>query len=84
MSNSLLNAHIAYGEPCGDDADFMEISDWAGDRLLRDSAIDQLIALLKGLEVPDVGFWCNQQPEDLRLLGAAIATQAKRETEQTQ
>lgn len=30
MSNELLNAHIALGEPCGEDADFAQIADWAG------------------------------------------------------
>ena len=30
MSNELLNAHITLGEPCGADADFAQIADWAG------------------------------------------------------
>ena len=34
MSNELCNAHIAFGSPCGEDADFMEIADWAGCILL--------------------------------------------------
>lgn len=83
MSNQLFNAHIAYGEPCGDDAGLLEIADWAGDRLLRDSTIDQLVALLTGLEVPDLGFRLQQEPESLRLLGAAIVNQAKQATEKT-
>jgi hypothetical protein len=84
VSNSVLNAHIAYGAPCGDDAGLLEIAEWAGDRLLRDSTIEQLIALLNGLEVPDLGFWLQQEPEALRLLGAAICNQAKQATEKTQ
>jgi hypothetical protein len=83
VSNQLFNAHIAYGEPCGDDADFMQIADWAGDRLLRDSTLDQLVALLTGLEVPDLGFWLYQEPEALRLLGASICHQSKQATEKT-
>lgn len=34
MSNQVMNAHIAFGEPCGSDAGLVEIADWAGDQLL--------------------------------------------------
>lgn len=34
MSNDVMNAHIKYGEPCGEDADFCQIADWAGGLLL--------------------------------------------------
>ena len=36
MSNALLNAHIAFGEPCGENAEFVVIADWAGELLLAD------------------------------------------------
>jgi len=35
MSNNVMNAHIKYGDPCGEDADFFEIADWAGTLLLE-------------------------------------------------
>lgn len=35
MSNEVLNAHIAYGEPCGPDAELSQIADWAGSKLLN-------------------------------------------------
>lgn len=34
MSNQVMNAHIAFGEPCGKDADLAEVADWAGDQLM--------------------------------------------------
>jgi hypothetical protein len=34
MSSALLNAHIEYGQPCGDDADFDQVAEWAGNLLL--------------------------------------------------
>ena len=34
MSSELLNAHIAYGEPCGQDADMAQLQDWAGGLLM--------------------------------------------------
>jgi hypothetical protein len=34
MSNNLLNAHVALGEPCGPDATLKEMADWAGGLLL--------------------------------------------------
>ncbi len=34
MSNAALNAHIMFGEPCGEDAGFDEIADWAGELLI--------------------------------------------------
>ena len=36
MSNDVLNAHIAYGEPCGEDAELSVLADWAGGLLLKD------------------------------------------------
>lgn len=35
MSSSLLNAHIACGEPCGDSADLATMADWAGDLIMN-------------------------------------------------
>ena len=29
-----MSAHIKYGQPCGEDADFCQIADWAGGLLL--------------------------------------------------
>lgn len=37
MSNEILNAHISYGSPCGDDAELSIIADWAGSVLLNDN-----------------------------------------------
>ena len=34
MSNDVMNAHILFGSPCGEDADFMEVADWAGGLLI--------------------------------------------------
>lgn len=34
MSNAVLNAHIMFGEPCGEDAGLYEIADWAGELLM--------------------------------------------------
>jgi hypothetical protein len=34
MSNDVMNAHIKYRQPCGEDADFCQIADWAGGLLL--------------------------------------------------
>jgi hypothetical protein len=34
MSNDVMNAHIKYGKPCGEDADVFQIADWAGSMLL--------------------------------------------------
>ena len=35
MSNEALNAHISFGEPCGNDADLAEIADWAGEKVME-------------------------------------------------
>jgi hypothetical protein len=35
MSSSLLNAHIMMGEPCGPDAEFSQMADWAGEIILN-------------------------------------------------
>lgn len=34
MNSALLNAHLKYGRPCGPDANFDQISEWAGNLLL--------------------------------------------------
>ena len=41
----------------------------------------QLMALLKGLDVPDPIWWLRQSPEALEALGRAVSGQAKRVTE---
>ena len=38
----------------------------------------QLLALLRGLDVPDVLWWSWQSPEALEALGRAVSGQAKR------
>jgi len=35
MSNELIKAHTAFGEPCGPDAELPEIADYFGDILLN-------------------------------------------------
>ena len=42
-----------------------------------------LIALLEGLEVPNHEWWISQCPDALRVLGVAIASQAKGDTSET-
>ena len=57
MSNQLLNAHYEMGEPCGEDAEFYAIGDWAGELILSDlkeltkvkAQRDQLAAMLREL-----------------------------------
>ena len=39
MSSELLNAHIAYGEPCGPNADMSQLQDWAGSLLMDNGNI---------------------------------------------
>jgi len=36
MSNAALNAHIMFGEPCGEDVGLDEIADWAGELLMSE------------------------------------------------
>lgn len=59
MSNQLLNAHIEYGSPCGDDADFETIADWAGDLLQeykKDHKIAVMLSALNGAKI-EIQHW---------------------------
>lgn len=47
MSNALIKAHIAFGEPCGEEAEFSVIADWAGRILLEDRQDEQEVAKRK-------------------------------------
>jgi hypothetical protein len=39
MSNSAMNAHIAFGSPMGDSEGLYEVADWAGDKLMEAVAL---------------------------------------------
>ena len=51
----------------------------AGDaRYLASQLTSQLVALLEGLEVKDIGFWADKPPAAFLILGQAVTKAAKR------
>ena len=77
MSNELINAHIALGEPCGEEAELSVIADWAGYMIMeinKDQQVSALKDALSGLlhcishNHETCTFWCAEQEAAIKAL----------------